>query len=474
MDGVKKSEPDPPLESPIAFRPCSNGEFCPLPESERDRLAERRFREIVERDHRRAGMTRRQFVESACGTAAALAALNGCGGSGGAQVDAAFQLPPDATVDLPAACEVLDGDEFIFDVQVHTPSPESPWRDGPLPAGIESFVRTVFVGSDTDVACLSGIPDARNLGTANVEARDLLRGIIERAGGPRLQIHANVDPTRGASELDYMATVAGMVRVSAWKVYPHVGSWRLDRGVGLAFLERARALGIKLVAAHRGIGPGIDYAATSSPIDVALAAKMFPDVTFLTYHSGWDAAAPEDHPFDPAQENPVGIDRMVKAVLDNGLGRTGNVYAELGSTWRNLMGNPLAAQHAIGKLLLHVGEDRVIWGTDSVFTGSPQAQIVAMRTFQISAELRERHGYPEITDAIRRKIFGLNAAAVYGVDPAAVRCVIAEDDLGQLRKAHRADPAAVPVPREQHYGPRTRREFLAFRRWERWAERGGG
>jgi len=242
--------------------------------------------------------------------------------------------------------------------------------------------------------------------------------------------------------------------------------------VGLGFIERARSLGIKLIAAHRGIGPGIDYAAPSSPVDLVLAAKMFPDVRFLTYHSGWDSLAGEDHPFDPSEPNPVGIDRLIKAVRDAGIPSDGNVYAELGSTWRNLMTEPLAAAHAIGKLLLTLGEDRIVWGTDSVFTGSPQEQIVAFRAFQIPEALRAQHGYPAITDDIRRKIFGLNAAQAYGVDPAAVRCAIEADDLSRLRMARRADPRAVPVPTERHYGPRTRREFMAFLRWEKTAHRG--
>jgi predicted TIM-barrel fold metal-dependent hydrolase len=465
--GGKKSAPDDALASPIAFRPCSNGEYPPAEEDERDRLAERRFREIVDDRSRRLGISRRAFVESACGTAAALAVIGqvyGCADGG----EAVFDVPDAMTLDAAQACARLEGDELIFDVQIHPPSPLTPWTSRQIPTDAETLVRTIFVGSDTAVGCVSGVPGARNLGLATVAATQQLREIIDRLAGPRLLLHANVDPTRGAAELDYMADVlAAHPQIGAWKVYPHVGSWRLDQGVGPAFIERARALGVKVIAAHRGIGPGTDYAAPSSPVDLVLAAKQFPDVTFLTYHSGWDAAAAEDHPFDPANQNPVGIDRLVKAARDSGIGPGGNVYAELGSTWRGLMTSPLAAAHAIGKLLVTLGEDRVVWGTDSVFTGSPQEQIAAFRAFQIPAELRDAHGYPEITDGMRRKIFGLNAAQVYGVDVDAVRCAIREDDLAQLKAARRADPRAVPIPSEKRYGPATRREFLAFLRWER-------
>jgi predicted TIM-barrel fold metal-dependent hydrolase len=86
------------------------------------------------------------------------------------------------------------------------------------------------------------------------------------------------------------------------------------------------------------------------------------------------------------------------------------------------MTQPQAAAHVLGKLLRYLGEDRVLWGTDAVFTGSPQEQIVAFRAFQIPEPMREAHGYPALTDRVRAKIFGANAAQVYGVDPDAVRC----------------------------------------------------
>ena len=51
----------------------------------------------------------------------------------------------------------------------------------------------------------------------------------------------------------------------------------------------------------------------------------------------------------------------------------------------------------------------MLWGTDSIWYGSPQDQIDAFRAFQISAELREKYGYAELTPALKRKVFGLNA-----------------------------------------------------------------
>ena len=68
---------------------------------------------------------------------------------------------------------------------------------------------------------------------------------------------------------------------------------------------------------------------------------------------------------------------------------------------------------------------------------------------------------------MKRKIFGLNAASVYSVDPAGVRAKITQDQINAIVLARREDPAAFPRGPRPH-GPRTRREYLAFLRWETW------
>jgi predicted TIM-barrel fold metal-dependent hydrolase len=501
MASTKKSQPELPPTSPIVFRPCSNGEYCPSPETERDRRAERMFLQIVEEKHRRLGMSRRAFSQSASGMAAALLVINqvyGCGSSGGSggggsgsganpgaggsggragaaggcdRPDAAgaggYEVDDGMIDDPTQACEALTGDEFIFDVQVHPPNPLTPWTERNLPIDAETLVKTVFVDSDTRVACLTGIPATRDLGESNVEANQMLENLIEQFAGPRLLYHINVDPLLGPAELDYMQMMSETYEVAAWKVYPQVGPWRLDQDEAAGMIERARALGVTRIAAHRGLGDGSDYAAPSSPVDLVLAAKAYPDITFLTYHSGWQREVDEAHPFDPEEQNPVGVDRLIKAVLDSEIGNSGNVYAELGTTWRNLMTAPLGAAHVFGKLLKYLGEDRIVWGTDCVFTGSAQEQIVAFRAFQIPLELQEQHGYPALTDCAKRKILGLNAAQVYGVDPAATTQAISEDTIAQWKMAYLDDPQSIRAPTEKYYGPRTRREFLRFLSWER-------
>ena len=62
-----------------------------------------------------------------------------------------------------------------------------------------------------------------------------------------------------------------------------------------------------------------------------------------------------------------------------------------------------------------MGPDRVLFGSDSVWYGSPQWQIDALWRFQIPEAMRKKYGYPELTPEIKRKILGLNSARLYGI-----------------------------------------------------------
>ena len=245
-------------------------------------------------------------------------------------------------------------------------------------------------------------------------------------------------------------------------MYPHEGNLLLDSDeLGPPFVERARQLGIRMVAAHRGLWNNGGYATNGSPADVVRTAAAAPDVNFLVYHSGYEKMTDENHAYDPDAADHFGVDRMIRALQESGIGPDGNVYAELGSTWANIMVDPEQAAHVLGKLLLALGPDRILCGTDCVYNGIPQSQIVAFRMFQIPVPMQEMYGYPALTPEISAKIFGLNAARIYGVDVAATRRAITADDVAMLRTAFLEDPRSVPVPDRRRYeGPRTRRQFL--------------
>ena len=182
-------------------------------------------------------------------------------------------------------------------------------------------------------------------------------------------------------------------------------------------------------------------------------------MSFVVYHGAFDRDRREG-PYDPARAD-LGIDTLIKAMDDAGVPPNANLYAELGTTWRELMSDPDQAGHAVGKLLQRVGEDNLLWGTDGIWYGSPQPQIMAFRAFQISAEHQERYGYPALTDEVRRKVFGVNAARLFGVDPDATRCALdgsrprGRQGRGPLaRRVRRPAPAvAAAGPRHPPRGP---------------------
>ena len=468
---------------PIKIDRTSNGEYAPPLLTARQKLANRLAHEAADENARRLGLSRRAFMVSAAGAASALAACNRANPDAGGR----FALPKEAPLDQAAAASAVAGDEFIFDVQTHCVEPSGRWATG---ADGERWRRTllevfgqaskcssgsfdcysaqmlakeVFLDSDTDVAVVSALWGQPNPTPIDYAAET--REIVAANGGEgaRCLIHGGVFPQE-PGEIEAMEEKAQRYRVDAWKLYPQYGA--NGRGIFLdssdaanRFFERARALGVPTVAVHKGVPlPGLEYD-YSSPRDMGPAAAANPDLTFLVYHSGFEGGVREG-PYDPA--NPRGVDRLIKSHQDAGLRRNqGNLYAELGSTWRYFMSRPDEAAHVIGKLLKYFGEERIMWGTDSLWYGSPQDQIQAFRSFEISAEYQERYGYPPLTREAKRRIFGLNGARVYNIDVAALH------GRGRLAE-RRAEYRAEPNPSFATFGPCTRRDFLAL-----WRERGG-
>jgi predicted TIM-barrel fold metal-dependent hydrolase len=282
----------------------------------------------------------------------------------------------------------------------------------------------------------------------------------ELCGSGRLLMQGHVAPNNGAPEttIEGMAEAAERYPIRAWKAYTHASGpgWYLDGSdgtdIGPRFIRQAADLGIAVIAVHKGFSGGSRFA---SPIDVGPAARDNPDVSFTIYHSGYESGGAEGEFTEATQYS--GVNRLIASVLDAGLGPGSNVYAELGSTWRAVMGNPNTAAHVVGKLLRYLGEDNVIWGTDSIWYGSPQDQIQAFRAFEITPEFQERFGYPALTPELKAKVLGLNAARVYGVDPASVqRCDLSATEREELRLSMPAVNSTL--------GPRSRDQVLAHQR----------
>src|SRR4029077_6154014 len=84
-------------------------------------------------------------------------------------------------------------------------------------------------------------------------------------------------------------------------------------------------------------------------------------------------------------------------------------------TWYLMLRRPAEAAHVLGKLLRAVGPDRIVWGTDSIWYGSPHTPTGASRAFEIPERMQEEFGYPALTVETKAKILGVNARGVYGI-----------------------------------------------------------
>jgi len=438
---------------PIKLDTTSNGEFVPVPLSAANRAANRLAHEAASANSKKLNTSRRTFLVSACGAASTLLAFNQAHGTGGGFYD----LDRESALDAQLA-RVQTGpakDELIFDVQGH-------FIDTPKgnPKNHEVFIKDVFLDSDTDLMVLSFVPSTRDAEPVTIQAADEVRRIVDKLQGThRLLLHGRVNPNQ-PGDLEGMDELAQKWGVSAWKTYTQYGpggkGYFLSDDVGTRFIERARKLGVKVICVHKGLPFGSRSYEHSQCSDIGVVAKRFPDVKFLIYHSGFVSSVKEG-PYD-ASPGRDGIDTLISSLQKNGVSPGSNVYAELGSTWRFLMRDPEQAAHALGKLIKHCGEDNVLWGTDSIWYGSPQDQIAAFRTFQISPAFRDRFGYAEITPAVRAKVFGQNGAKVYGISASELKRYTASDAVAREKTAYLENPS----PHFLTYGPKTRREFLAL------------
>jgi predicted TIM-barrel fold metal-dependent hydrolase len=497
----RKTDPELPILLPFVPGQAANGEFVPAERTPANRAAAALAHEMAEQFARRQGVDRRRFLMSTAGIAVTLSAINlaGCDKEDRKRLppgveSGVYAVPQDAD---PDACRRLEGSEFIFDVQTHHVDPAGEWvRLNPAgaaffrafrPACTEAdkldclsryyYTHDIFLESDTTIAVLSDTPaPSDRFDPLNFDEMKRTRDLLNHLSPPdtgRVRLHSVVVPNVGTvqAQLDRMQARAEAMDVAAWKVYtpygPNGRGWFLDDPqFGIPMIEQARRLGVTTICAHKGLPlQGFDVDA-ASPRDIGVVAKAYPDINFVVYHSGWFPGTREG-PYDP-NDAARGVNTLIKSLLDNGIGPNQNVYAELGSTWRNVMSNRTQAAHLLGKLINHVGEDNVLWGTDCIWSGSPQPQIVAFRAFQMDPGFAAQFGYAPLTDTVKRKIFGLNAARLYGVDPEEQRCRIERDEVERLRHAWRDLEGDTHEPRWAARNPISRRGMLAW-----FAEHGG-
>jgi predicted TIM-barrel fold metal-dependent hydrolase len=223
--------------------------------------------------------------------------------------------------------------------------------------------------------------------------------------------------------------------VAAPRQFPQLlGLRRLGRPWNTA-LERR--LGIKNICLHKGLPLQGGVEEYWHPRDLERAARDFPDLRFIVYHSAFHSLGPalalaRDEFRTSARVNWVTDLCEIRERNPN----LTNIYAELGATFGQLViTSPMLCGHVLGMLIQSFGADHVLWGTDSIWWGAPQWQIEALRRFTMPEPLMKRFGYHPLTASVKAQILGLNAARLYGIDPSLHRNPVPQDYVSKLKAA---------------------------------------
>jgi predicted TIM-barrel fold metal-dependent hydrolase len=475
--------------TPIPTQIVSNGEYLPPRQSATQKKVEARINELADANARRLGLNRRQFLRTGCGMAAAFVAMNEIYGN-------VFQVSPAEAREpeiAQARAQGLAG-QFIFDVQTHFVRDDfdhkallglakyasEHWNPKLKEEGVSSlarykfqnYVKEVFYDSDTSLALLSGAPfdDPTWWFLSNeqmAKARELINGF---AGSRRLLAHSLVTPNQ-QGWMDEVDKAIAVHKPDSWKGYtigdplnPSKYPWRLDdEKLMYPFYEKAVKAGITTICIHKGLLP-TDYEKSYAGVweyataaDIGKAAKDWPQMSFVMYHAC----------LRPAFEQPgqawsefeqSGRIRWVTdlAEIPQKFGVT-NVYAELGTAFANsAVAHPKFCAAMVGTLIKGMGADHVLWGTDSVWYGSPQWQIEAMRRLEIPEDLQKKYGFAAIghaNSATKQLIFSGNALRMYNIKLKAASNTrmpaYSEDGLAALKREY---ALAAVEPSNLRYG----------------------
>jgi predicted TIM-barrel fold metal-dependent hydrolase len=437
--------------TPIPTQIVSNGEYLPPSQSAIQKRVEARIVELADANARRLGLSRRQFMRTSCGMAAAFVAMNEIYGN-------VFQVSPAEAREpelAQARAQGLAG-QFIFDVQTHFVRDDfdhkellglaefagQHWNPKMKEEGVSSlgrykfqnYVKEVYYDSDTSLALLSGAPfdDPSWWFLSNeqmAKARELINGF---AGSRRLLAHSLITPKQ-PGWMDEVDKAIAVHKPESWKGYtigdplnPSKFPWRLDdEALMYPFYDKAVKSGITTICIHKGLLPpdyeksyaGVWEYATAA--DIGKAAKDWPQMNFVIYHS---ALRPFLERPDQAwtEFEQTGRIRWATdlAEIPQKFGVT-NVYAELGTSFANsAVAHPKFCAALVGTLIKGMGADHVLWGTDSVWYGSPQWQIEAMRRLEIPEDMQKKYGFAALGDAnsaAKQQIFSGNATRMYNI-----------------------------------------------------------
>jgi predicted TIM-barrel fold metal-dependent hydrolase len=463
--------------SPIPTQSVSSDEFMPAPQTAKQREFEVRVKEYGAVLARRQGMSRRAFFTTAAGMAAAFVAMNDTYGRLYTVSRAEAGTPEMASERAKAL-----SDQFIMDMHTHflrddtritvfVRMREAVGKAGWNPAlatkpqtiedlKFASYVKEVFLDSDTKVACISGAPsdvpeDWFLTNEMKAQARAKVNG---EAGARRMLSHAIFTPGQ-PNWLEQVDRVISELKPDSFKGYT-IGDnthkdlskypWRMDdEKVVYPFYERCQTAGLVNICVHKGLFPPSvaekfpHLLAHSDVRDVGKAAKDWPRLNFIIYHSGYRFAG-GGTPIDAwAQFEQTGRVEWVSdlAEIPAKFG-VSNVYGDLGQIFaQSTMANPRLCAAMMGILVRGLGADHVCWGTDAIWTGSPQWQIEALRRLEIPEDMQKQYGFEPLGPAdgpVKTAILGGNNARLYNY-PIMQKGELAHDRFAQLREQYKRE-----------------------------------
>jgi uncharacterized protein len=319
-------------------------------------------------------------------------------------------------------------------------------------------------------------------GWQTAQCRDFINRL---AGSTRALAHAQLYPGPGNLNDplfgDYTQWQVENMRPDSWKGYnvadaassgpgATFGQWRLDDEV-IAYpmyqiIANNKHLlkthpGFFNMCIHKGLSPSPDFTVATNntpqfgnPDDMVKVASDWPQFNWIIYHSGirpafWVLQSLQDIENLTGAMQPTTLTDSDGHTVPNirwstqlaqiaagkyvagaeptstspsSTRRLPNVYAELGTTMASMIVTfPTVWAHLIGQLLYYMGEDNIVFGSDSMWYGGPQWQIEALWRFQMPERIAEKWDYPEVTHTAKRKILGLNSARLYGLPAATFR-----------------------------------------------------
>ena len=319
----------------------------------------------------------------------------------------------------------------------------------------ENYVKEIFVDSDTKVALLSGAPfDDQTWDLLSNDQIATARAAINKiAGSRRLLAHSVFTPKkpgldgrgrplhrhRQARQLEGLHDRRSALPVEGRRP---TGASTTRRSC-IPFYEKIVKAGITTVCIHKGLLPA-DYEKSWPDVweyntvwDVGQAAKDWPQINFVIYHAALrpfletpDAALAE---FDQTGRIKWATD-LAEIPAKYGVK---NVYGEIGTAFATCaVANPRFAAAFLGTLVRGLGADHVVWGSDSVWYGSPQWQIEALRRLEIPEDMQKKHGFAPLGAAdglVKSAIFAGNSARLYKVHIQAALGAITTDKIAAIK-----------------------------------------